>query len=218
MNFWIFGCSSTYAQYIIENIKDANHSITTFSKDVVNYDNPEGFIESIKNIELPDIIFFNANIQSDDFNYEQPIIDQKETFNCFINTWKKGFWFKLCLLKYLENKMKGTFVFSTSSIPYDKLTYSDCILYRILRSSEQQLIYSIGGKDTGLTVAGCCVSDMNETNKKTYAKLVSDHLINKKFNDNNIWSIVGGQYMHKMIMSWEDHKTFIDKGWEYHNE
>lgn len=215
MKYWFFGASSEYAKYIISDLESAGHEVIKFGRHNVDYSKPEDFIESIKNLELPDRVFFNANIQGNDFDYSKPISDQKDVYDAFINSWRVGFWFKLVLLKYLENKMKGTFVFSTSSISYDKSTFPDTILYRILRSSEQQLIFTIGGKEKGLIVAGCCVSDMNLTNKKHYAKLVSNHLLDDGFNDNHIWSIASGEYMHKVIMDWNQHIQFMDNGWYY---
>ena len=198
MKYWFFGASSEYASYIIEDLKSAGHEVIRFGRHNVDYNKPEEFINSISTEELPDRVFFNANIQSSDFDYTKPLAEQKETYDRFIQNWTVGFWFKLSLLKYLEDKMSGTFVFSTSSIAYDRSRFPDTILYRLLRGSEQQLIFTMGGKDTGLTVAGCCVSDMSPTTKKKYAKLVSSHLLKDGFDENQIWSIVRGEYMHKM--------------------
>lgn len=215
MKYWFFGASSDYASYIIEDLTAAGHEVIKFGRHNVDYTKPEEFIEHIKGYEFPDCIFFNANIQSDDFDYSKPIIEQKVVYDRFIDTWQTGFWFKLVLLKYLQGKMRGTFIFSTSSIAYDNSTFPDTILYRMLRSSEQQLIYTMGGRDTGLVVAGCCVSNMSLTNKKTYAKLVTTHLLNDGFNENHIWSVVDGQYMYKVIMDWKQHTKFMDNGWDY---
>ena len=215
MKYWFFGASSEYASYIIEDLASAGHEVIKFGRHNVDYSKPEEFINSINTNELPDRVFFNANIQSSDFDYTKPLAEQKETYNTFMHTWKVGFWFKLLLLKYLEDKMNGTFVFSTSSIAYDKSTFPDTILYRLLRGSEQQLIFTIGGKDKGLTVAGCCVSDMSLTTKKKYAKLVASHLLKDGFDDNQIWSVVKGEYMHKVVMDWQQHIEFMDNGWYY---
>ena len=214
MKYWFFGASSEYAKYIIADLEAAGHEIIKFGRHNVDYSKPEEFIESIKNKELPDRIFFNANIQGADFDYTRPLIEQKDTYDNFINSWRIGFWFKLTLLKYLENKMKGTFIFSTSTIAYEK-DFPDCILYRLLRSSEQQLIFTIGGKDKGLIVAGACISDMTQEKKQKYAKLISDHLLNDGFNNNDIWSVAGGEYMHRVIMRWKQHSKFMDQGWDY---
>ena len=170
MKYWFFGASSDYAKYIIDDLEAAGHEVTKFGRHNVDYADPVKFIESIQNIELPDRIFFNANIQGIDFDYSRPLIEQKETYDAFIDSWRIGFWFKLTLLKYLENKMKGTFIFSTSTIAYEK-DFPNCILYRILRSSEQQLIFTIGGKEKGFIVAGACISDMTQDKKQKYAKL-----------------------------------------------
>jgi len=111
MKYWFFGASSEYAKYIIADLEAAGHEVIKFGRHNVDYSKPEEFIESIKNKELPDRIFFNANIQGADFDYTRPLIEQKDTYDNFINSWRIGFWFKLTLLKYLENKMKGTFYF-----------------------------------------------------------------------------------------------------------
>lgn len=216
MKYWFFGASSAYAKYIIDDLEAAGHEVIKFGRHNVDYSKPDEFIESIKGQELPDRIFFNANIQGLDFDYNKPIIDQKDAYDAFIDSWRVGFWFKLTLLKYLENKMKGTFIFSTSSIAYEKeKDFPNCILYRILRSSEQQLIFTIGGKNTGFIVAGACISDMTEEKKEKYAKLVSAHLLADGFTDNDIWSVAGGEYLHRVIMSWKQHSKFMDQGWDY---
>jgi hypothetical protein len=215
MKYWFFGASSEYAGYIVEDLEAAGHEVIKFGRHNVNYSKPEEFIESIKNLELPDRVFFNANIQGYDFDYTKEIIDQKETYENFIASWKIGFWFKLVLLKNLEKRMKGVFIFSTSAIAYDRSTFPDTILYRILRGSEQQLIFTIGGNSKDLTVAGCCVSDMTLTTKKKYAKIVSKHLLTDGFNENHIWTIAGGEYMHKIIMDWKQHSLFMDNGFHY---
>jgi hypothetical protein len=215
MKYWFFGASSEYAGYIIEDLEAAGHEVIKFGRHNVNYSKPEEFIESIKNLELPDRVFFNANIQGDEFDYTKDIIDQREVYENFIASWKVGFWFKLVLLKYLEKHMNGVFIFSTSAIAYDRSTFPDTILYRILRASEQQLIFTIGGKDTNLIVAGCCISDMDLTKKKKYAKIVSKHLLADGFNENHIWTIAGGEYMHKIIMDWKQHIQFMDNGLDY---
>jgi len=218
MKYWIFGSSSIYAKYLITDLELAGHTVIKYGRHNVDYKNPAEFIRNINLSELPDRIFFNANIQEKDFDYSIDIIDQKQTFDEFIENWKLGFWFKLCLLKYLEGKMKGVFIFSTSTIAFDRLKFKDCILYKILRSSEQQLIQSIGGTETGLVVAGCCVSDMNNKNKKTYAKLISEHLLADGFNDNAIWTVVDSNRMHKMLFDWGTHMQFMEKGWNYLDE
>lgn len=215
MKYWFFGASSEYAGYIIEDLEAAGHEVIKFGRHNVNYSKPEEFIESIKNLELPDRVFFNANIQGDEFDYTKAIINQREVYENFIASWKVGFWFKLVLLKHLEKHMNGVFIFSTSAIAYDRSTFPDTILYRILRASEQQLIFTIGGKDTNLIVAGCCISDMDLTKKKKYAKIVSKHLLADGFNENHIWTIAGGEYMHKIIMDWKQHIQFMDNGLDY---
>ena len=212
MKYWFFGASSEYASYIIEDLKSAGHEVIRFGRHNVDYNKPEEFINSISTEELPDRVFFNANIQSSDFDYTKPLAEQKETYDRFIQNWTVGFWFKLSLLKYLEDKMSGTFVFSTSSIAYDRSRFPDTILYRLLRGSEQQLIFTMGGKGTGLTVAGCCVSDMSPTTKKKYAKLVSSHLLKDGFDENQIWSVVRGEYMHRMETDLRPH-IFTKNDW-----
>ena len=212
MKYWFFGASSEYASYIIEDLESAGHEVIRFGRHNVDYNKPEEFINSIDPNELPDRVFFNANIQGSDFDYTKPLAEQKETYDKFIESWTVSFWFKLSLLKYLEDKMSGTFIFSTSSIAYDKSIFPDTILYRLLRGSEQQLIFTTGGKDKKLTVAGCCVSDMSPTTKKKYAKLVADHLLKDGFDDNEIWSVVRGEYMYKMEMYFRPH-TFPKNDW-----
>jgi hypothetical protein len=218
MKYWFFGASSEYAQYVIEDLENAGHEVIKFGRHNVDYNNPEEFIDSIKTLPLPDRVFFNANIQGYDFDYSRNIIDQREVYEDFISSWKVGFWFKLVLLKYLEDKMNGVFIFSTSTIAYDNSTFPNTILYRILRGSEQQLIFTVGGKNKNLIVAGCCVSDMSLTTKKKYAKVVSKHLLNDGFNDNHIWSVVGDnddKQMYKVIMDWKQHSLFMDNGFYY---
>lgn len=215
MKYWFFGASSEYAKYIIEDLESAGHEVIKFGRHNVDYTDPEGFIESIKDQALPDRVFFNANIRDADFEYSKKIIDQKDVYDTFIGSWKIGFWFKLVLLKYLEERMKGVFIFSTSSIAYDESTFPDTILYRILRGSEQQLIFTIGGKQKDLIVAGCCVSDMSLTTKQQYAKVVSTHLLNDGFNGNHIWTVAGGTHMVKVEMDWQRHAKFMDNGWDY---
>ena len=210
MKYWFFGASSEYASYIIEDLESAGHEVIRFGRHNVDYNKPEEFINSIDTKELPDRVFFNANIQSSDFDYTKPLAEQKETYDRFIETWSVGFWFKSLLLKYLEDKMIGTFVFSTSSIAYDRSKFPDTILYRVLRGSEQQLIFTTGGKDKGLTVAGCCVSNMSAATKKKYAKLVAGHLLKDAFDDNEIWSVVDGEYMHKLG---QPYNTFTKNNW-----
>lgn len=219
MKYWFFGSSSLYAKYIITELENAGHTVIKFGRHNVDYTDPNKFLDSIDLNNLPDRIFFNANIQSAELDYTKNLSDQKETFDKFVESWKIGFWFKLSLLKYLENKMKGTFVFSTSTIMFDRLNFKECILYKILRSSEQQLIYSIGGKDKDFIVAGCCVSNMNDSNKKDYAKFVSNHLLTDGFNDNAIWTIADGKkVMHKMLLDWPTHIKFMNNGWNYLDE
>ena len=214
MKYWFFGASSEYAKYIIADLEHAGHEVIKFGRHNVDYSKPEEFIESIKNTELPDRIFFNANMQGTEFDYTRPLIEQKITYDNFIDLWKIGFWFKLTLLKYLENKMKGTFIFSTSTIAYER-EFPDCLLYRILRSSEQQLIFTIGGREKGFIVAGACLGNMTHEKKQQYAKLVSNHLLADGFIDNDIWSVAGGEYMHRVIMDWKQHIKFMDQGWDY---
>lgn len=218
MKYWFFGASSEYAGYIIEDLESAGHEVIKFGRHNVDYNSPEDFIKSIEGMDLPDRVFFNANIQDRDFDYSKNIIEQRDVYEKFIASWKIGFWFKLVLLKYLENKMNGVFIFSTSAIAYDKSTFPDTILYRILRGSEQQLIFTIGGKHKNLIVAGCCVSDMSLTTKKKYAKVVSNHLLTDGFNDNHIWSIGGdddNKGLYKVIMDWKQHSVFAKNGLVY---
>jgi len=80
MKYWFFGASSEYAKYIINDLEAAGHEVIKFGRHNVDYSKPDDFIESIKGQELPDRIFFNANIQGIDFDYSRPLIEQKETY------------------------------------------------------------------------------------------------------------------------------------------
>ena len=62
MKYWFFGASSEYASYIIEDLESAGHEVIKFGRHNVDYSKPEEFINSINTNELPDRVFFNANI------------------------------------------------------------------------------------------------------------------------------------------------------------
>jgi hypothetical protein len=188
--WWVFGNTSEYAKHIIGHLTSHGHEIVeTFNRSNTDYSDPASFLEKIKNKTLPDRIFFNANIQHPDFDYNTLIIDQKDLYDEWVANWQLGFWFKLNLVKYLEHKMKGVFIFSSSSIALEQQQHRDCILYRILRASEQQLMYSIGGSQTPLTVCGACIGNMEDDTKQHYAELIANHMIEDKFQKNGIYSV-----------------------------
>lgn len=203
--WWVFGDTSEYAGYVIDRLeKNDNIVVERFNRSNTDYSNPAGFLDDIEDKEIPDRIFFNANIQANDFDYSKPIIDQHDAYTNFVNVWQEGFWFKLNLLEYLDDKFKGVFIFSSSGIALDQHINKDCRLYRLLRASELQLMYTYGHVD--YIVCGACVSDMTEETKEQYAEIVARHMIDNKFQLNGIYTIFANE-------DTEPHMVYKPRGW-----
>jgi len=204
--WWVFGDTSEYAGHIINRLEQNDNTVVErFNRSNTDYSNPAGFLDDIENKELPDRIFFNANIQANDFDYGKPIVDQYETYRAWLEQFQIGFWFKLNLLEYLKDKMNGVFIFSSSGIALDQTINKDCKLYRLLRASELQLMYTYHGHDN-FVVCGACVSDMTNETKEHYASIVAQHMIEDRFKLNCIYTIFNDG-------NTEPHMVFKPRGW-----
>lgn len=204
--WWVFGDTSQYAGHIINRLEQSDNIVVErFNRSNTDFSNPAEFLDVIKNKELPDRIFFNANIQASDFDYSKPIIDQYETYQAWLEQFQKGFWFKLNLLEYLKDKMNGVFIFSSSGIALDQTINKDCKLYRLLRASELQLMYTYHG-NKNFVVCGACVSDMTNETKEQYASIVAQHMIEDRFKLNGIYTIFNDN-------DTEPYMVFKPRGW-----
>jgi hypothetical protein len=212
--WWVFGDTSEYAGHVTNYLENNNQIIVErFNRSNTDYFDPAGFIESIKDKPMPDKIWFNANIQEPDFDYSKPIIEQHEHYKHWMATFEYGYWFKMCLLEYLEDKItKGTFILSTSGIAMDHGIHRDTKLYRILRKSEYSLMNTYGGSadpdaEEGFVVCGMCVSNMQDHQRKKYGEFVADYFINGNMCRNGVYSINADESQGRFEM------IFKQRGW-----
>jgi hypothetical protein len=166
---WVFGKSSDFAGNIIKKLKEQDISTYGFGRDNVDYADFDKFIDGKV---VPDIIVINANIE------EQIalVIDNKNYSNITLQQMSSMFFTKL--IKWLENSSKEiTICGVSSSITAWPQQDKQFVMYAVLRSMMQQLVYSASSN----VCNAFCVSPsgIDATNITDYAKRVVELITNR---------------------------------------
>jgi len=177
MNVWQFGSTSEFSAALIRTITTKGHSVRALGRATVDYDHPDAFIKTITKDNIPDIIIFNQNVHGgaktpfkDHFQIDRPAEYAK-----FLSIFRQTFFFKLLLCEHLK-EMNIKFVFITSSIAALKSSGLEHIMYRVARSAEHQLIYSLNAD--GERTLGICPGGLNDDNILDIVNNTLDLLLN----------------------------------------
>ena len=168
---WVFGKSSDFSSTLMSEFNKQGISTFGFGRDNVDYANFDKFIDGKV---VPDIIIINANIEEqialviDNKNFLD--ITLQKMSNMFFN-YTPVFLFFTKLIKWLENSNKETTVCGiSSSITAWPQQNKQFVMYAVLRSMMQQLVYSASSN----VCNAFCVSPsgINANNTIDYAKRV----------------------------------------------
>ena len=175
---WVFGKSSDFSSTLMNEFREQGISIFGFGRDNVDYADFDKFIDGKV---VPDIIVINANVE------EQIalVIDNKNFLNITLQEMSSMFFnytpiflFFTKLIKWLENSNKETTVCGiSSSITAWPQQNKQFVMYAVLRSMMQQLVYSASSK----VCNAFCVSPsgIDATNITDYAKRVVGLITNR---------------------------------------
>ena len=175
---WVFGKSSDFSSTLMNEFREQGISIFGFGRDNVDYADFDKFIDGKV---VPDIIVINANVE------EQIalVIDNKNFLNITLQEMSSMFFnytpiflFFTKLIKWLENSDKETTVCGiSSSITAWPQQNKQFVMYAVLRSMMQQLVYSASSK----VCNAFCVSPsgIDATNITDYAKRVVGLITNR---------------------------------------
>ena len=175
---WVFGKSSDFAGNIINKLKEQDISTYGFGRDNVDYADFDKFIDGKV---VPDIIVMNANIEEqialviDNKNYSNITLQQMSSM--FFN-YTPLFLFFTKLIKWLENSSKEiTICGVSSSITAWPQQDKQFVMYAVLRSMMQQLVYSASSN----VCNAFCVSPsgIDATNITDYANRVVELITNR---------------------------------------
>lgn len=168
---WVFGKSSDFSVTLMNEFKEQGISTYGFGRDNIDYADFDKFIDGKV---VPDIIVINANVE------EQIglVIDNKNFLNITLQEMSSMFFkytpvflFFTKLIKWLENSDKETTVCGiSSSITAWPQQNKKFVMYAVLRSMMQQLVYSASSN----VCNAFCVSPsgIDATNTIDYAKRV----------------------------------------------
>jgi hypothetical protein len=168
---WVFGKSSDFASTLISEFEIQGISTYGFGRGNTDYTNFDKFIDGKV---VPDIVIINANVE------EQIalVIDNKNFLNITLQEISSMFFkytpvflFFTKLIKWLENSDKETTVCGiSSSITAWPQQNKKFVMYAVLRSMMQQLVYSASSN----VCNAFCVSPsgIDATNTIDYAKRV----------------------------------------------
>lgn len=177
MNVWQFGSTSPYSVALIDTLTDRGHTVKALGRATVNYDHPDTFIKSITEHNIPDMIIFNQNVHGgartpfkDHFQADRPAEYAK-----FLSVFRQTFFFKLLLCEHLSG-LNIKFVFITSSIAALKSSGLEHIMYRVARSAEHQLLYSLSAD--GERTLGVCPGGLDDNNTLDLATNTVDLILN----------------------------------------
>jgi hypothetical protein len=168
---WVFGKLSDFASTLISEFEIQGISTYGFGRGNTDYTNFDKFIDGKV---VPDIVIINANVE------EQIalVIDNKNFLNITLQEMSSMFFkytpvflFFTKLIKWLENSDKETTVCGiSSSITAWPQQNKKFVMYAVLRSMMQQLVYSASSN----VCNAFCVSPsgIDATNTIDYAKRV----------------------------------------------
>ena len=175
---WVFGKSSDFASNIIKELEEQDISVHGFGRDNVDYANFDKFIDGKV---VPNIVVINANIEEqialviDNKNYSNITLQQMSSM--FFN-YTPLFLFFTKLIKWLENSSKEIIICGiSSSITAWPQQNKQFVMYAVLRSMMQQLVYSASSN----VCNAFCVSPsgIDASNITDYAKRVVELISNK---------------------------------------
>ena len=168
---WVFGKSSDFSSTLMNEFKEQGISTFGFGRDNVDYGDFDKFVDGKV---VPDIVIINANIEEqialviDNKNYLNITLQQMSSM--FFN-YTPVFLFFTKLIKWLENSDKEITVCGiSSSITAWPQQSKQFVMYAVLRSMMQQLVYSASSN----VCNAFCVSPsgINANNTIDYAKRV----------------------------------------------
>lgn len=175
---WVFGNTSNFSQAIRFELESQGISTYGFGRDNTDYNNFESFIDGKV---IPDIVILNANIeesialQIDIKNYND--ISVENIIDMFTQ-YSPVFLFFVKLIKWLESRDEPVTICSiTSSVTAWPFKSNEYIMYAVLRSMLQQVVFSASNS----VCNAFCVSPsgIDSNNIKDYAKDVVYFINNK---------------------------------------